>query len=191
MNEQEFARRAGELATRIGYPMPSVEWADRRGRYVTIDERRASAPVLLMRPEVAQWCSSLRDVMIAQTMLCARFGMYRHHRQLKIWGFGLTAAVALVLGFRFGSWAYVWPLVAWALLTAASAIYARRLFRKVDPELIGIFGPAVVLEALEQQRCPLTPASFLGWLWGGAGVLAAERIKWLRASVAGNSSVAD
>jgi hypothetical protein len=191
VNEQDFATRVGELATRIGYPMPSVEWTDHRGPYMRIDERRVAGPVLRLRPEVAQWCSSLRDVTIAQMMLCARFGMSRHHRQLKIWGFGLTAAVAFVLGVRFGPWVYVWPLVAWVLFTAASAIYARRLFRKVDPELVGMFGPDVVLEALEHLRCPLTPARFLGWLWGGAGVLPAERIKWVRAVAPGNSFVAD
>jgi hypothetical protein len=31
----------------------------------------------------------------------------------------------------------------------------------------------------------------LRWLWGGAGTLAGERIKWLTASAPGNASVAD
>jgi hypothetical protein len=191
VNEQELFLRVGELATAAGYPIPSIEWTDRRGPYVAVDERGVAGPVLRLRPEVSQWCSSVQDLMIAQMLLCARFGMYRHHRQLKIWGFVLTGAVGVVLAVLYGPYAYVWALVAWVLFTGISAVSARRLLRKVDPRLVEILGPDVVLEALEHLRSPLTPVGFFRWLGAGAGALPGERITWLQASAAGNSSVAD
>ncbi|MGW6200706.1 hypothetical protein ACWF0M_31485 [Kribbella sp. NPDC055110] len=192
MNEQEMYIRVGELATAIGYPMPSIEWTEARGRVVAFDEQRVAGPALRLRPEAAHWCSSLRDVLIAEILLSARFGAYRQQRQFKIWVTAVTAAVGFVLGLSVGGSAIWWWIpAAWVLFTAFSAVYSRRLARKVDARMVEILGPETVLEGLEQRQFRLGPANFLRWLWSGAGTLPSERIGWLRAAYPGIASVAD
>jgi len=99
VNEQEFALRVGELATRIGYSIPSVEWsADKKycARGIMLDPNGAFGETLYVYRGIEQSMPvHVQDFLIAQEFTQARLGVWRQRR----WLLGTMNALAIVFSF--------------------------------------------------------------------------------------------
>jgi hypothetical protein len=188
VNEQELTVRVGELATAVGYPLPSITWVDNAKIWAVLRPRGVAAPVLQLDRRVSQWCTPLFDLVVAESLQRAAFGMHRHHRILQVGYLVMAAASVVVVDRLFAlpllpEWAVTMAAVVLAVLLI-SATYARWLYRRVDRRLREILGTEALREGLEHVRRPMNAANVLRWLWAGAGVLPGERLRWLNASVA-------
>ena len=186
VNEQEYAVRVGELATAVGYPLPSIRWVEGAEVWAVLGPSGVAAPVLQLDHRVSQWCSALFDLVVAEAMQRAALGMRRHQWIFRV-GYFCLGAISVVLVARLTGW----PLLPGLALSFAvvivgvllsSAAYARWLYRRVDRRLVEILGPETMREGLEHMVRPMNAGNVLRWLWAGAGVLPAERLRWLNVS---------
>ncbi|TDC32197.1 hypothetical protein [Kribbella albertanoniae] len=98
MNEQAYAVRVGELATAVGYPLPSIRWVENAELWAVLGPQGVAAPVLQLDRRVSQWCAALFDLVVAEGLQRAAFGMHRHHRILRVGYFFLGAGSAVAVG---------------------------------------------------------------------------------------------
>ncbi|HZX05717.1 hypothetical protein [Kribbella sp.] len=87
MNQQEFASQVGELAARIGYPMPSVDWStDKKyhARGIVLDPNGAFGQTLHVHRRVEESMPAVvQEFLVAQELLQARLGLWRQRRWLR------------------------------------------------------------------------------------------------------------
>lgn len=197
MNQQEFAAKVGELATRIGYPMPSVDWSSDKkyhDRGVVLDPNTAFGPTLHVH-----YCAEnsmpaeVREFLVAQEFVQARLGVWRHRRLMK----NLVLVVAGVLGFvvvvatagttSFSVAAFLAGCaVAWVSITAIQigivAVWSRWFVRRADRQLVEVLGRERVVSALGWWvRIGWRPS--VRWLLNGATPTAKERLRRLDAFI--------
>lgn len=197
MNDQDFAFRVGELATRIGYSIPSIDWtADKKycARGIMLDPNGAFGETLHVYRGVEQSMPvHVQDFLIAQEFTQARLGAWRQRRRLQ-WA---MTALAIVLGFVAVGRAVRWTdsyfvgflvgctgaYLVWAgVRLVVSAVWSRWMTRRCDPRLVELLGRDEVMSALRWWVDSGWRPS-VRWLLGGAVPTPAERLRRLGTSV--------
>jgi hypothetical protein len=183
VNEQELFLRVGELAGRIGYPMPSIKMVDPRGRlYVLLKPKGSVGPVLELRSDVGEIPAGLLDFLIAQDLVGGSLGAARFNRRQRALIGTLTLLIGLLVFLNFPFWESWLILLVVAPLfgTAVSAVATRILIRRMDRRLAEVLGRERFAEALRELDTAGSWRRGLRWLWRGAIPLPPERLGWLK-----------
>ncbi|MEV6281941.1 hypothetical protein [Kribbella sp. NPDC051770] len=178
MNEQEMYVRVGELATRVGYPMPSIERTDQRAPMVQL-KAGAVGPTMILRCHAEELPPQVFDFLVTQELVQARQGGLKHK-----W---LVVPIALAGGLALGT-ATDWPgWVVWIVLMAIyylgirvfNTVWRRRYIWRSDRMVTEILGGDEMRSALHWlDECQPWPKN-LRWLWQGATQPPADRLRRL------------
>lgn len=182
MNEQELLVSVGQLAGRVGYPIPSIEVIDRTDTtYVLLKPRGIAGPVLQVRRDAAEIPPERLEFLIVQDLVGASFGP-RHGRiaQAALW------TMVVLIGAGTSYFLSVWAgLVALGLAyypgsIGVTAVSVRIFQRRTDRRIAEVLGAERLAEALQELVDAGTWRHTLGWLVRGAYPQPPERLKWLR-----------
>lgn len=184
VNEQELCVRVGELATRVGYPMPAIErTTDPKMPAVQLKQGQVG-PTMVLKCHTEELPPQVIDFLVAQDFVQARAGGFRNRMRLNLVGFGISFAVMVA----------VVVLTPWSTLTRFAVgiaagyllnylvvlVWRRRYMRWSDRAVEEVLGSAEARWALnwlaETQACPKN----LRWLWYGAMPLPADRLRTLQ-----------
>ena len=183
MDQEQLLFKAGVLANRIGYPVPSVisAQASTDGRYVVL-ERGATGPVLYVTEDAQEFPDPLLDLVIAQEFVMVGAGLNRHRQLLPVIigapVFVLGIVLSLVIGW---AWALGIVLVAIPVVWASyEAFWNRRFIRQVDARLAEVLGIESLAEGLRQLAEVRRWRKTFSWLYLGAFPLPLERLSWLQ-----------
>jgi hypothetical protein len=180
VNEQEMYVRVGELATRVGYPMPAIErTTDPKVPAVQLKEG-AVGPTMVLRCHTEDLPPQVIDFLVTQDFVQARAGGLRNRWRFNLVGFG-CAIVVWVAVLALTEWS-TWTRLAVVLLASyllnylVVFVWRRRYLRWSDREVEGVLGGDAwwALNWLaESQSCPKN----LRWLWYGAMPTPADRLR--------------
>lgn len=188
--------RVGELAGRVGYPMPTVQWIEGvlGEECIRFEEAQAGLSVLTIHDHVDEFYpAQVRDLLITQMLLHGRMGVFRQRRRLKtadtvlgaVIGFGIVMVgsrlMALWLAFLVAvAVSYIAVQVVHVLLAMA---WRRWFIRRADKALVELLGREQVMSWLRgQAAAPSASAPLrarLRWLQLGAPMDPARRLRLL------------
>jgi hypothetical protein len=196
VNEQKLFLRVGELAGRVGYPMPTVNWVEGviGEDCIRLQENGTGAAVLTVHNHVDEHHSAEeQELLVTQLLLHARLGASRQARRLKtmerILSFVLGVGLVLVASRVMDSF-WLAFLVAFAAGYAVMqvvhvllvGVWVRRFFRRADRALAEVAGRDRVVAWLKAHLGDPRPTSLrlrLRWLRHGAAPSAAGRLRML------------
>jgi hypothetical protein len=185
VNEQDLFLKVGELATRTGYPMPSIRMVDApRQNFVRLKPQGSVGPVLELRPEIWEIPAGRLEFFIAQDFVGFGLGVQRHRRgQLLVAAAIGGIGTMLVDHFFGGSVAFLTLFLVFPpLWTVATAVWLRVFQRRVDRRLTELFGRDWLESAL-QELVDVWHWHWqwrLRWVWNGAPPLPPERLGWVQ-----------
>jgi hypothetical protein len=192
VNDAELFLRVGELAGRVGYPMPSISPGEGTTSEACICLRTdgGGPGTLVLHDHVDEvFPRAVRDFLITQEFVQARAGVLRHRRRIKrsetVIG-GVAALSAVLIAGRFVASAMLAGVLGLAVAYLGMAVlhlllvgaWSRWFTRRSDQTLVEILGRQQVVEALQwfaARKPPFHPR----WLWNGAPPHAPERLRWL------------
>jgi hypothetical protein len=93
VNEQEMFLRVGELAGRVGYPMPTVNWVEGviGEDCIRLQENRQGVAMLTVHDHVNEFGSEReQELLITQELVRARLGIFRQRRRCRLSGCGCS-----------------------------------------------------------------------------------------------------
>jgi hypothetical protein len=188
VNEQELFLNVGELAFRIGSPMPSVTVIDNLYTpYVRVRRRGAVGPTLEVRSDAHEIPAQRLEFLVAQDLVHLVLRTDRlHWWRAAAWLLGVPVVIWLHLRYGILVSLPIGFLVCVAVWIAATAVITRISMRRVDGRLAEVFGEAWLADALQELTDVWTWRRDVRWLWGGALPQPPERLGWLKA--AGTSS---
>ncbi|MGC4940630.1 hypothetical protein [Kribbella sp. DT2] len=180
MNEQEMYVRVGQLATRVGYPMPAIErTTDPKVPAVRL-KQGAVGPTMVLRCHTEELPGQVFDFLVTQDLVQARKGVLRRHW----WG---AYVIPLGLGLAVGT-VTDWPawlgfalviLVCTPVIGAVESVRRRAYLRTTDRLVVDVLGADEVSSALTWlAECQAWPKN-LRWLWYGALPSPADRLRKL------------
>ncbi|MEV6417365.1 hypothetical protein [Kribbella sp. NPDC051718] len=201
MNEQEMFLRVGELAGRVGYPMPTINWVEGVAGEdcIRLTLNPAGAAILTVHDHVGEVHSvEEQEVLITQLLVHARLRVDRWAKRRRSIEWGLVAVLGLVGGVVSNrvtdnwwlGWFGAFLILPVAFLLGhllASFVLVRRFFRRADPALVEVVGRDRVVAWLTSHLAEKMPSGWqyrLRWLLAGWPPSAAERLRMLGEKVA-------
>jgi hypothetical protein len=180
VNEQELYVRVGELATRVGYPVPAIErTTDPKVPAVQLKQGTVG-PTMVLKCHTEELPARVIDFLVTQDLVQARRGVLRG----QWWG---AYAIPLSAGLAIGT-VTDWPLwskfvvaaLVWVLvLGAVNIVRVRRYLRATDRLVAEVLGADEVRSALNWLAdCQPWPKN-LRWLWYGAVPPPRDRLRML------------
>ena len=191
VNDQELFQRVGELATRVGYPVPAINRTDAAndGPYACVHVGSKSVgPTMHLRSDVGEIRGEVLDFLVAQELVAARNGVFDQRRRLQV-GLGVVygfSAVILVwvtdVGFPLN---LLMAVSAYFLIhRVVAGVWWRWFLRRVDQSLVELLGVTVVADGLRWTSALQDWPKDLRWLWRGAPPGPMDRLAWLRTTPA-------
>lgn len=193
VNEQELVLRVGELAGRVGYPVPAVSWVRGVAGEHCVLLQEDGRTLLLHETVDEQHSAPERDLLIAQELIQARQGGPRHRRWIKMGealvGGGLGIAAVQIMRQQVDSVWLAYSLamgsayVGWMVFhVVVGVVWTRWFTRRADRALAEVVGRDQVVQWLRGIAAMPLKASArlrLRWILRGAPPLAAERLRML------------
>jgi hypothetical protein len=179
VNEQQMYVRVGELATRVGYPMPAVERTTDPKVPAIYLKQGAVGPTMMLKGLTEELPPQVFDFLVTQDLVQAREGMHRK----RWWFYVICLATGLLTGFASVGpfWvSVVVVLTACYLVATTVTIVARRTYlRRSDRLVVDVLGADDVRSALDWLAdCQPWPKN-LRWLWYGAVPPPVDRLRKL------------
>jgi hypothetical protein len=186
--------RVGELAGRVGFPMPAVSEVEcvEGEECVSLRVGAAGGTTLALHSGFEErFPAGVVDFLVAQALVQARQGVFRQLQWIKtgrtVLGV-LVGALAVLLTAQLLEPLWLAFLVAMAvgyvvgtaINLLIAMIWGRWFSRRSDRTLVDVLGKAHVVETLRWYAdCPRPP--LLRYLKAGAPPTVAERLRWLKA----------
>jgi hypothetical protein len=193
MSQQQIVAKVGELAGRVGYPVPTVNWVPAvAGQHSILLQDDGRTLVVHDRVD-EEYSEKEQDLLIAQELVQARLGGPRQRRWIKtaesVIGCAVIALAILVMRQSVSSWwqAYLLAtLCGYAVWTALQVLllagWTRWFTRRSDRTLADVIGRDQVvawLRATAEDRSKPSAAVRARWVLDGAPPRAAERLRML------------